>query len=276
MINIVLNVFKILTWSIRQIRFENFRNYIKKEYRDNPAVVLANGPSLNEEISSLLSLNIDCDYCVVNDFCQSDYFAIIKPAYYVLADPMYFNESWQRNVEKKTINILKKVTWKIKLYIPFDVYTTNIASILKVNRNIHLVPFHTNEYNGFNFFRFFLYAKGWSMPRAQNVIIPCIFNLINMGYKQIYLYGVDHSWTKDIIVNKSNEVCLINKHFYHENAIATRWLKFDGTPYKLHEVLQDISYMFAGYHLLKKYADENNCTIYNMTCNSFIDAFERL
>lgn len=275
MIDTIVRSFKTFKWIVRQILFENFGNYIKRELKDRPAVILANGPSLNDHLSLFLSSLDNYDFCAVNDFCQSNFFSVIRPVYYVLADPMYFNVSWQKETEKKTIEILTGVTWNIKLYVPFNVCKTSVASVLRMNDKIELIPYHTNEYNGLDFLRFFLFRKGLSMPKIQNVVIPCIFNLINMGYKQIYLYGVDHSWTKDIVVNRKNEVCLINKHFYREDFVATPWLKSNGDPYKMHEILRDLAYMFEGYHLLKEYANKNNCIIYNMTQNSFIDAFDR-
>lgn len=275
MSGIIGNSFRTLKWFVRQILFEDFVNYIKREHKDRPAVILANGPSLNDSLSLFLSSSDKYDFCVVNDFCQSNFFSVIRPIYYVLADPMYFNNSWQKETEKKTIKILTEVTWNMKLYIPFNVCKTNVVSALRMNDKIDLIPYHTNEYNGMEFFRFFLFRKGLSMPKIQNVVIPCIFNLINIGYKQIYLYGVDHSWTKDIVVNKRNQVCLVNKHFYQEDSVATPWLKTNGDPYKMYEILRDLSYMFEGYHLLKEYAHKSNCRICNMTQNSFIDAFDR-
>ena len=115
------------------------------------------------------------------------------------------------------------------------------------------------------------------MPRPQNVVIPSIFIGINEGYKQIDLYGVDHSWTKEIRVNNNNQVCLINSHFFDNKTPELKpWHKGIGEPvYKMHEILRDLAWMFDGYYKLREYADNIGCRIINKTPDSFIDAFER-
>lgn len=265
-----------LLWLVKELLFEDFRNYVAYQARDNDLIILGNGPSLNKDIHTLLKQFESSDCCVVNDFCQSSFFLQIKPVYYVLADPMYFNELWQREPERKTIKMLTQVSWNMSLFIPYNMLHFDVVNKLRQNTLLTIMPFHTNEYSGVKRMRTFLYKRGLTMPRIQNVLIPSIFNMINMGYHRIYLYGVDHSWTKDMAVNEKNQVCLINNHFYQKSLQMDPWKKCNGEQYKMYEILRDLAYMFEGYHLLREYADFNNCKVYNMTPESFIDAFERL
>lgn len=258
-------------WLCFQILRENFKNYLSFQKSSKKLVILANGPSLkNVDIANVVK---EMDVCVVNDFCKSDLFWKIKPRIYVLADPLYFNEE-MRETELETIKSLMRVKWSLSLLVPFSVY--KIAKDKISNSYIQICPYHTNPYQGWDNIRFLLYDKGLSMPRIQNVLIPSIFCAINMGYRCIEIYGVDHSWTQDIRVDSQNRVCLTDSHFYDQEKISLNpWKKCTGEQYKMHEILRDLAYMFEGYHLLREYANRNNCVICNMTSNSFIDAFER-
>ena len=114
------------------------------------------------------------------------------------------------------------------------------------------------------------------MPMLYNVLQPTIFNAIKMGYKEIRLYGVYHSWTEEIRVNDKNEVCLIDRHFYDEKNIKLLPLKkTNGEILKMYEILSDLSKVFFSYCQVRKYADYKKCKIINCTENSYIDAFER-
>ena len=147
------------------------------------------------------------------------------------------------------------------------------------NNCIKIVHFNNVTYDGFECFRNFLYKKGWAMPRVQNVVVASIFLGINMGYKTIRLYGVDHSWTRTLGVNTKNQVCAVDSHFYdNQPAHFTPYGK-DPTTKKimtLDELLHAFARMFESYHKLRKYADSRRCRILNCTKDSFIDAFERM
>lgn len=266
--------FNSMIWFILQIRRENFKNYILKEKRERKLIVLATGPSLKEDMDIGINGLLNADLCVVNEYCKSPMYKELKPAMYVLADPMYFCEGWMGESDKETIEILSKTDWNLTVYVPYAYFSESKNKLQ--SKYVHVYPYHTNPYIGWSFMKSFFYRKGWSMPRIQNVLIPCVFNGINLGYSVIELYGVDHSWTKEIRVNKENQVCLCDCHFYDKGKVALNpWKKCDGDQYRMHEILRDLAYMFEGYHDLREYADMNNCKVRNMTEESFIDAFER-
>ena len=78
-------------------------------------IILANGPSLAEELSKGELDMKEADICVVNDFCKSSFFYNLKPATYVLADPMYFYDELMRETERETIDLIMGVNWEMKL-----------------------------------------------------------------------------------------------------------------------------------------------------------------
>ncbi len=268
------NLSKSIIWIIYVLRHENLTPYIKQKNQPKKLLILANGPKLNECIKNGIP-EIECsDIRVVNDFCRSELFFSVKPTSYVFADPFFFSDEMNER-HKQIWNAFSKVNWNMTLFVPYLAFTKMTKQIL--NPNIKICPYHPIPYEGWKSVRFLLYKKGLSMPRPQNVVIPSIFIGINEGYKQIDLYGVDHSWTKEIRVNNNNQVCLINSHFFDNKTPELKpWHKGIGEPvYKMHEILRDLAWMFDGYYKLREYADNIGCRIINKTPDSFIDAFER-
>ncbi len=277
-LNFFLNILYSFKWIIKQALSENFKNYIRKEPKDT-IVILANGPSLKKDMEKIRKFNIVFpQYCTLNYFAtDKNFFFEVKPAYYVMADPVLLSPKYINEKGKALFDILNKIDWKMNLLIPFSYYKSFIKNNYICNkRNIKITPYHTNIYLGFKNIEFYLYKKGLSMPRVQNVLIACIFNSINFGYKHIILCGTGHSWLRDLEVNYDNKVCLKDKHFYDKNNIELRpWLKTTGENYLMHEILRDLAFMFEGYHKLKEYAFINKVDIDNYTDNSFIDAFPK-
>lgn len=248
----------------------DLRNHVPHIEDADNLIVLANGPSLKDVLSTLDFNNCDC--CVVNDIYLSPYYKKIKPKYHVLADPLYFVQSGD------IVPFIQEIEWDIKLFVPYTAWKKMEILREMPSQYITVVPFHHIYMKGFSIFENILFKKGLSMPGAQNVLVPSIFNAINMGYNHIYLYGADHSWTKSIRVNDVNQVCLTDSHFYDEGDVKLApWRK--ATPgreiYKMHEILTDLTTVFKSYHIIREYANLRNCSIINKTKDSFIDAFER-
>jgi len=274
MIKLIKQIIKGITNFIRKIYYTikyfilillrtDLRNHLSRVEGANILCVLGNGPSLNEDIKSINFNN--ADFCVVNRFYLSPYYKIVKPKYYVLADPAFFEK------EEEMMKIVDGVDWNMVLFVTYSGWEKmNFLQTLS-NEKIKVVPYHAIPYIGFKSLQIFFYKRGLSMPKAQNVLVPSIFNGINMGYKEIRLYGADHSWTRTLGVNSQNQVCAIDTHFYDKG-------KVNFVPYnslKMHELLRAFAQMFESYHQIRWYADKVGCRITNCTKESFIDAFER-
>lgn len=264
----IVRFYNTIEWFARVIIKTDLRNHIPKIKNEKLISILANGPSLKEELESI---NFECgDFCVVNDFYKSPYWKIIKPQYCVLADPNYFKSP------ERIYSIINNVEWNMKLFIPYSALKLENFPWAEKNGFVEYIPYHYESYDGFEFLRFYIYKKGLSMPLLYNVLQPSIFNAINMGYKEIRLYGVDHSWTENIRVNEENQVCLVDRHFYDVSHCEMKpWKKTDGFNWKMYEILRDLSKSFFSYNQVKEYADKKGCRIVNYTHNSYIDAFDR-
>lgn len=246
--------------------------------------ILGNGPSLKEVLKSEMFLNNNsADLFVVNDFAISEYYEKIKPKFYVIADPGYWsNKAFEQTKiirENVIASINLKTNWELTILVPAECYKTGFFQKQVQNKNVTILFFNTTEIHGFEKIVRGCYKYNLGMPQLQNVLVGAIYLAINIKYKKIYIIGADHSWLNDMFVNDRNQVCLLPNHFYGEAAkeknSANVWLKCYGEPYRMDEILVDLSKMFKGYHLLNQYASSMATKIYNLTPNSFIDAFER-
>ena len=251
---------------------------LKKSKRSNPIYILGNGPSLNLEL--VMSLRNNVDICSVNFSVLSDAFFLMKPNYLVLADGEFFKLNDNRVVKVYSL-LLECVNWPLTLIVPKG-STKWVKKQVKNNSLIEVIGYcgikWTPTSNLYNRLKYFVYKNNCAHPQFQNVVIAAIYSAINLGYRSISLYGVEHSWLQNIVVNDDNEVCLIDKHFYNQYPALTPWRinANSSKTYKMHEILKMLSKTFYGYWDLRGYADYlGNVIIINKTKGSYIDAFDR-
>lgn len=243
-------------------------------------LLLANGPSLKSFDYSKFDLS-EYDLLTVNFSPGSDLFKDVKPNYHIINAP----ELWKDNVTKNYVSLriklftqLKKIVdWPLILFIPFPAKRYDFwQQIISKNENIQVVYYNPTPVEGFSKVNQLFFRKNLGMPRPHNVVIPSLMLLINIGYQEIYLLGVDHSWLCEITVDENNEVLVRQKHFYTDaEARPKTMMKKGKATRKLHEVLHKFYLTFQGYFTIRNYATSKNVKIYNATPNSFIDAFER-
>ena len=177
----------------------------------------------------------------------------------------------------KLFNTLaEKTKWKLKFFISTEAKKhKRWQEILGKNKNIEIIYINLTPIEGFKKFMYRNFDKARGMPRPHNIMIPAIFTALRLQAKNILLAGVDHSWLKELHVNNENKVLVYNQHFYEKETKAKQF-DYGGQRYvKLHEILYTLSEAFKSYHILKEYADYKQTEIFNLTENSFIDAFNR-
>lgn len=256
-----------------RLRSSREMRYIMDESNENEVLkILGNGSSLNTQLDDLAG-NMKVDYMVVNRFVLSNVYQVIKPKYYVLHDKHF-------SVADEGLSISKRINdttdWNMVVFFPK--MFTNHSNVVKVftNPKIKIVIYNNYAFAGLQNIAYSLYSKNIAMPKAQNVMGAAIYLAICLKYKVIELYGVEHSWTRDLRVNDKNEVCLENPHFFDKGKVQLKtWNQIQGVDAKLHEALKLYAVMFESYHQLKDYAQYTGTQIINCTANSFIDAFER-
>ncbi len=286
-----LNIFELFfSFGVFCIRvllgIHSFRNMFRKFSSENhqKIVVLGNGPSLSTTLS-LYEKELQNNICVcVNQFATSKYFRILKPRYYVLWDPNYWNRNCSESLTKmiqSLVDILKTVDWKMTIFIPIDAKKWSLFKNLpSENTNIEISYVNYLMYygEGFQKFIFSLYERNFLTIRAQNVLVEAIFLALGMKFKEILIVGADHTWTDELFVDDSNVLFLKNEHFNDTGTPKMKPFYKDGSQkvtFTMSEILKAFSLMFKGYEQLEQYSRYLGVKIYNCTEKTYIDAFER-
>lgn len=236
--------------------------------------ILGNGKSINDV--NLGETSGDNEYMVVNRHVLADNYQIIKPQYYLLADPHFFSHPEGLSVLRK-INDLTK--WKMILYLPYSGCDLELIKSIITNKKIDVIPYNMCSYSEQFYLSSFFYEHQLAMPQVQNVIVAAIMIGIVRRFDIIELYGVEHNWLANLYVGDDNLVYLRNTHFFDKQIVKPKpqrdiqHLK----EYPLHQNIQDYARMFKSYWEIKKYLEHSNSQtkIINKTKGSFIDAFER-
>jgi hypothetical protein len=272
---------------LRMAFYEDFKDYIKKFGANNMCsskklALFANGPSLADTLIKWKeNENLkDVDFLVVNYFCNDKTFIELKPKYYVLSDPSFFDE--KSLIKKKADKIYKtlneKVTWRMFLYIQYYARNNNWSDKI-TNKNIEIIPYHTLQYSGYQSLRNWFFKRGLGSGNYGTVIQNGEFIGLNLGYKELYLYGVDHTFFTNLSVDENNQLCSVATHFYDDKPIqkplVNYYISGKETTWTMASYLKEMMELFAGHEILQNYANYCSATIYNCTKNSLIDAYER-
>ena len=267
-------------WSRLAIK-ENLKNPFKKltQVQSSPIYVLANGPSLKMSITELCSIQ-EGEFMVVNDFANDDSFIRIKPKYYVLSDPLFFEDTIYTERGKKVINSIKeKANWPIMLFVPYCRKKSSYLSQLCENKNISIQWFHQVGYLGIERWRNYVYKMGLGNGEFMTVALNAMYIALMLGYKKCFFYGIDHNFFENIAVSHDNTLCFIDKHFYSEtDQLKPMICHFPDKGvhnYSMEEFLQEKYIIFKGHNIMRRFADYMGATIVNCTPNSLVDSYLR-
>lgn len=266
---------------------ENFRNYVGRAGTVGaPAptmAILGNGPALADELPRLLEATKrgeDRDFMAVNFFAEDDRFAELRPAYYVLSDPMFFRDTAQRErvaAFYRTLN--ERVAWPMNLYIQYYNPERFDYRAALPNPHIRIVPFHTLMYRGFRRLEFRLYRRGLGSANFGTVVQVGEYIALLLGYKRIELYGVDHTLLEGLCVDDENRLCRADRHYYDSGepaALRPMFQKVPPRPYTMAVYLAEVAELFRGHEVLRDYAATLGAQIINCTRGSMIDAYEKV
>jgi len=261
---------------------ENFRNYVGRAGTVGAAAptmaILGNGPALAEELPRLLQEREGRDFMAVNFFAQDDRFCELRPAYYVLSDPMFFRESTERERVMALYRTLdERVAWPMNLYVQYYNPERFDYRAALPNPNIRIVKFHTQMYRGFRPLEFRLYRRGLGSANFGTVVQVGEYIALLLGYKRIELYGVDHTLLEGLCVDGQNRLCRADRHYYDGASAAPKpiFQKVPHRPYTMALYLAEVAELFRGHEVLRDYARSLGARIVNRTEGSMIDAYER-
>ncbi|WP_419510283.1 hypothetical protein [Alistipes sp.] len=263
---------------------ENFRNYIRRAGpAGDPArgmVILGNGPSLAGDLPRLVERReyASKDFMAVNYFALDERFTTVRPAYYVLSDPMFFRDSAYRDRVAELYRALnEKVAWPMNLYVQYYNPERFDYRAALPNPNIRIVRFHSQMYSGFRCLEFRLFRRGLGSANFGTVVQVGEYVALLLGYRSIELYGVDHTLLDGLCVDDGNRLCRADRHYYDAEPRAPQpvYMKVPHVPYTMSVYLAEVAELFRGHEVLRDYAAWLGARIVNRTRGSMIDAYER-
>ena len=135
---------------------------IKKIKKGNSCFVIANGPSLNDEIDYIKRNKKHNSLMTLNFFCNSKLFFDLKPEYYCISDPLVFNSNYgyeriPENIDSFVENF-NKVDWNCTLFYPQHFKTSFVLDKIK-NDKITLRSFNSTPLYGKSNIIFHLFKK---------------------------------------------------------------------------------------------------------------------
>lgn len=277
------NILNVLIIIFLKMKFISLKptTYPKTSKKDK-ICLLGNGPSLSSDFEFILNEKRDgAKIMTVNLSIFTDFFTIVKPDFYILQDPAFFRSDvadkfidMQKNITKLFI---EKVTWEMKLILPPMAKNNTILKQMSENKNIKIfwreaLPIigGTNKFNNF------LFRNNLATPLAQNVLIAGLFESLQMGYKNILLYGADHSWHENYTLGNDNVLYTEDRHFYgNDNIMAKAHVDEYCVPVRVHEEFMNLYRTFKIYDSLSSYAKSISAKVINKSSKTWIDSFDR-
>jgi hypothetical protein len=266
-------------------KFYSTINHHKK--RSDTIFILGSGPSLKPQLEEY-SMLLQSETCLcVNSFATTQYFTQIKPAIFVLMDPVLFlpdNKLVEPIVKQNNSTIwnslLQKTTWPIDVIIPAMFKDSECVHTLQQNSFINFLFINMDYFAEFKTKKeqFHLFNNNLIPVPAITVLNTAVYLGIFWKYKKIVLLGADSSWHENWELDqKTNELFTKDTHFHDSKKRRVFEVDSNGNIIlmKLYEDFFGIATILRDYWILKEYADFNSVSVYNASGKSYIDAFER-
>lgn len=231
--------------------FFNFN--IKKRLRRNDSLernsercfIIGNGPSLND--TDIYRIK-NSDTMTVNFFFKGINTAAFHPTFHIAVDDAFYSDESAIEYLRKKVNEYPDTKFIVK-YRAYDLFHSFPNAFY-----LYMKLFQWKWYVRCNIKK--------NMTSAINVSIAAVQVAISMGYKEIYLIGVDYS---DFTLRKST-------HFYAEDALRDQAV-VSNRKCPRGEGLRWVSLAFYGHYALARYAEKHKISIINLTPDSFLDAY---
>ena len=223
---------------------------VKKRHKKE-CLIIAGGPSYTEEIAEALKRNRKgLEIIAINHYHLSRFKDDLVPSYYILSDP-------------DTLSLDPEAGRQLISYIDSHKITTCTPyGASWVDKSWETMVFNDSEN---------VYSRNIDprKPRgyASNTAFKAIAIAFRLGYKKIYVVGLDHDYPRRLSVTKDLRLTLDDAHHYEmpqeEPAI---YPYFECMAHALH------CYALNLWHLRKLHSPK----IVNVTDSSMVDVFERV
>ena len=280
MVKFIVNLYKTLLTIINIVDSGFKGDPIKSQGLNRSINLIVNGPS-----SSVIMDKLGKDTrftqaasVVVNFFANNKEYELLKPEYYILSDPMFFQDTPGKNIQKvKSFyqELNRKTTWPLIVYIPKHFGKERFFSYSGIdNNNITPVEINCVGYDGFESLRNYCYMKGYCSPRPYTVAIMALYACVQMGFQQIDVYGLDNNYYKSLCLDEEGRACDVIQHNGEPDEYRIL-LDSNGKPYSLCNYLLGLTYHLKNHEYMEKYAEYKGVKIFNHSPITMVDAYPR-
>ncbi|MCR5635631.1 MAG: DUF115 domain-containing protein [Clostridiales bacterium] len=222
---------------------------LKDIHKGERCFVIGNGPSLAAEDLNTLAKNNEITFGmnrIYKIFDKTDW----RPTYYACEDVNIFHDS---------IDEINALSSKIK-FIPINVKWFNGIKIKDA------YYFKANYNRELDFPYSFSTEIDKQLDSRGTVTFTCMCIAAYMGFKEIYLLGVDHNYR--VTINELGETVVDenSKDYFCEG--------YDDDIKD--QVIHDMRNNTRCYNLAKQFAEKNGIKIYNATRGGKLEIFERM
>lgn len=229
--------------------------------------VLLNGPSLTETVQYLDRSKTDV--MMVNDSVKTDLYREIKPDYFCLADFLYFRPTKENYMFFKR---MEEINRDVVLFYPgnFD------QSVILWGRDFHSRPVYAvSNFWDVQAYSYRLLSQNLISPYFINVGIMALYVGIQLGYKDIILYGADLSMFQNLSVNEDMQIETVIRHYYEKEPKKINQSQMFSRSYNMTHEMRTLYQTFAQFSVIAKYAADAGVKILNMSKKSMLDCFEK-
>jgi len=238
----------------------------KGAYTNKDALIIAGGPSVSRlHVANVLAAQSSgkLDVFALNWFSLSDLAPTIVPDFFCLSDPITKPGSQSVFKSKRSEEIWHYLESqpKIKLILPH-----NWMKYTKLVKNKVEIWIDDRELVGWSRSNSVIKPRGYASVTAHKTIASAVF----MGYRTIYLIGLDNSLFKFVEVDEENQIIETPAHSYDDvNSVDIRRQHL--YPKGMQSLLYNYSLVFVD---LKRSFKAAN--IFNIDKSSLTDAFPKI
>ena len=236
LLNVVINLM-----TIKQSK--NKLKKMKGAYKGERCFIIGNGPSLTvEDLEKIKREKSFSSHRIYKIYNETDW----RPTFYCIQDYILTQQS-EKEISKMPENSVSIVGKLVKNKYPC---MKNFLSV------------------GLKFYDFYPNLPEFSKDVCKGIIeggsvtYMCLQLAVYMGFKEIYLLGIDHSYSATLDPDgKVQHHDGVKDHFSEEDNITNVPVLYKST---------------LAYEAAKKYADEHGIRIYNATRGGKLEVFERV
>lgn len=226
---------------------------LKGRHESQRCFIVGNGPSIQKQDLSLLEK--EHTFCV-NHFYRHPDIKTVSPSYYAIVDPKLTTGEWPLSM----LDDIQAQCPKAELLLSAK-YQDSSPEIVERAKSFQHHWIYGNQilHEGFNCSTDLTQCIG-----GANVITMCLFAAIHMGFKEIYLMGIDCDGIFRDLVDQSS-------HFYE----AEKENIGDNDPQLVVRHLRASLQGMRGWAAIARQFEGSSCEIINVTEGGLLNVFPR-